>query len=147
MKLFHTSPTKIEKIHENGMFGDCLFFSSEPYYMTTVKTPVVYSIDLNDDDVVPVRDLFDEEIISRIALVMNIDEDSAERVLDGRDTAFDHGHDGEMDWWVQGVQGECAKKMGFSAVESQDEQGAVWIVPMLGREHDLTEVLGDSYDI
>jgi hypothetical protein len=140
MKLFHTSPEKIEKIHENGMFGDCLFFSSEPYYMTMSKKPVVYSIDLDDNDVVSVRDLFDEEIVSRIAEVMEIDEEDAERVLDGRDTAFDHGHDGEMDWWVQGTQGECAKKMGFSAVESQDEQGTVWIVPMFGREKDLVEV-------
>lgn len=79
---------------------------------------------------ISVNDLHDGEIIADIMRVLEIDEDDAERVLDGRDTAFDHGGEGEDDWWVQGKQGECAKKMGFKACKAYDEQGAVYIVPM-----------------
>ena len=80
----------------------------------------------------------DGDILSNVySEVLEISEDDAERVLDGRDTVWEHGGGGEIDWWVQGKQGECAKKMGFEAVEGRDEQGHVYIVPMFDRENDL----------
>ena len=80
----------------------------------------------------------DGDILSNVySEVLEISEDDAERVLDGRDTVWEHGGGGEFDWWVQGKQGECAKKMGFEAAEGRDEQGHVYIVPMFDRENDL----------
>ena len=38
---------------------------------------------------------------------------------------------------MQGKQGECAKRMGFEAAKGRDEQGHVYIVPMIDRENDL----------
>ncbi len=137
MNLIHTSPKEINEINNSGMFGDCLFFAAEEYTMTQANTVYVYSIEIEEDQIVSVRDLYDEEIIEDIARVLEIDEDDAERVLDGRDTAWDHGGEGEEDWWVQAKQGECAKKMGFLACESEDEQGVVYIVSMSGKEKEL----------
>lgn len=138
MKLIHTSPVEIKEINKNGLFADCLFFSGEEYAMGNVAA--TYTLDIEEDKIINVRDLYDEEIIADIMRVLDIDEDDAERVLDGRDTAFDHGGEGEDDWWVQAKQGECAKKMGFEACRAEDEQGAVYIVPMFGRENDLVKI-------
>lgn len=137
MKLIHTSPNKIEKINNSGLFGDCLFFSVDEYIMTASRTVYVYSIEIDDEKIADVSELYDEEIIKDIMDTLDVDEDVAANMLDGTDTAWDHGKDGEDDWWIQGKQGECAKKMGYEAVESRDEQGTVYIVPMLGREADL----------
>ena len=137
MKLYHTSPYEIKKINESGVFGDCLFFATERYVMTEAKTIFTYSIEINDDETIHVSDLFDEEEIKRIADVLDIKESDAERVLDGRSTAFDHKGDGEDDWWVQGIQGQVARKMGYKACESRDEQGVVYIISMKDRENEL----------
>ncbi|OHU85539.1 MULTISPECIES: hypothetical protein [Pseudoalteromonas] len=138
MKAFHTSPNEITNIKATGTFDDCLFFSHDVYTMTASNTVYVYSLELNEEHIVRVSDLYDEELIAHISDVLSVDEEVAERMLDGRDTAFDHGLDGEDDWWIQAKQGECAKRMGYKAVEAQDEQGTVFIVPMLGCESELT---------
>ncbi len=137
MKLYHTSPTKIETINESGTFGDCLFFASEIYVMTEAKTIYTYSIEIKDSEVINVSELHDDEEIKRIAEVLGVNENNAERMLDGRDTAFDHGGDGEDDWWIQGIQGQVARKMGYKACESEDEQGAVYIISMKNMENKL----------
>jgi len=140
MKIIHTSPEKIENINNKGIFGDCLFFSSEEYTMTQSETVYVYSLEISEEQICHVSDLYDEEIVAHIANVLSISHEEAENVLTGRNTAWDYGGDGEDDWWVQGKQGECAKKMGFESAESIDEQGTVYIVSMTGRECDLVLV-------
>jgi len=137
MKLYHTSPEKIEKINKFGMFDDCLFFADEPYTMTQAGTVYTYSIEIDEEKIIKVSDLHHVSVIENIMEVVEVDEDQAERLLDGRDTAFDYGKDGETDWWIQAKQGEAAKLMGYEAVEARDEQGTVYIVPMFGREENL----------
>lgn len=140
MKLFHTSPEKIEKISKFGMFGECLFFSSSVYVMTAVEDYITYSIEINEDDVIEVGSFFhhDEweklnDIVQHIMDVCECDEEEAQDYLDGSE----HHEDGEMDWMIQGLQGDAAKVLGYRAAQSEDEQGAVYIVPMFGRESEL----------
>jgi hypothetical protein len=141
MLLYHTSPQKIDKITSHGMFNDCLFFASTPYCMTSGDGPVyVYSIEIDEDLIVDVDDLYDAEIVADIARVLDIDEDTAADILDGSALVHDVTGDCEDGWYIQAQQGAAAKKAGYAAACSQDEQGAVYIVPMLGRESDLTEV-------
>ena len=140
MKLIHTSPNEITHIEPRGMFDDCLFFSTDEYVMTAKKNHVTYEMEIDEEKIISVSELYNESIIADIMRVMNVDEDDAERMLDGRDSAFDHAGDGEDDWWLQAKQGECAKKMGYEACESRDEQGTVYIVPMFGREAELVRV-------
>lgn len=137
MKLIHTSPEKIKTIHAHGLFDDCLFFSSTEYTMTQANSVFVYSLEQDEEKVVAVYDLYDEEVVSEIAERLDISEDVAERVLDGRNSVWDYSDEADDAWWLQAKQGECAKKMGYEACESQDEQGSVYIIPMLNRENEL----------
>ena len=140
MKLIHTSPNPIEEIDEFGTFGENLCFAASEYVMTAKSDYVVYELEIDDEKIIRAYNLYDEEIIKDIAERLGVDEYIADRILDGRESALDYGADAEDDWWIQEQQGNCAKKMGYEACESVDEQGAVWIVPMLGREKDLVRV-------
>lgn len=141
MKLFHTSPTKIESISKFGTFDDCLFFSIAPYSMS-VGEVITYSVDASGMDFVDASDLHDDEIVERIAKVLEVDLEDAESLLDGSSSIWDFDHiedHGEQDWWLQAKRGECAVKMGFDGCIDRDEQGSVYIIPMFGRESILVE--------
>jgi hypothetical protein len=137
MNIIHTSPVKIDKITPWGLFDDCLFFSADEYVMTQSDEYFVYSLNIDDDQIISVSSLYDDEIIADIVRVLDVSENDAEQLLNGSCSVYDLGCDGEYDWWIQAKQGECGKKMGYEAVKSIDEQGTVFIVPMLGRENDL----------
>lgn len=136
--MFHTSPKEIKAgdIHKNGIAGDCLFFSNDVYVMSARGPVYVYKAEF---DCLPVYELYDEEIISQIAEYFGCDHDLAESLLDGSENEWSQEFqcDGDMSWWLQGKRGECAVKMGYDGCEDEDEQGTVYIVPMLGREHEL----------
>jgi hypothetical protein len=132
--MYHTSPVKIEAINNNGIAGDCLFFSDDVYRMSEAST-YVYEADFN---CVRASQLHDDQIIADIAERFGVDADTAEGLLDGSENEWDHGADGYDSWWLQGKRGECAVKMGFDGCEDSDEQGTVYIVPMTGRENELT---------
>ena len=138
MKLFHTSPKEITSIDRFGTFGDCLFFSPNVYEMSACET-ITYSINADDMRFVEACDLHDEEVIAEIAERFEIDSDDAESLLDGSDSVWNQDFaDAENDWYIQAKRGECAKKMGFDGCLDEDEQGSVYIIPMLGRESILT---------
>lgn len=140
MELFHTSPNKIESINKFGTFDDCLFFSNEVYEMSACET-IVYVVDASEMDFVDASDLHDGDVIAEIAERFEIELDDAEALLDGSDSVWNHSFgDADADWFIQARRGECAKKMGFDGCKDQDEQGAVYIIPMLGREEILTEI-------
>lgn len=136
--MYHTSPTPITPgtINKFGIAGDCLFFSDDIYVMTASVTVYVYQAAF---DCVDASQLYDAEIVAEIAEEFDCDTDTAQRLLDARCNAFDVADEdaGEKDWWLQGKRGECAVKLGFDGCEDQDEQGAVYIIPMFGRESQL----------
>ena len=135
----HTSPNEIKKntINELGVSGDCLFFSDNVYIMTDSCEVYVYEADF---DCVSASQLHDDVIISEIAERFNVDAETAEGLLDATESEWDYNSDADMSWWLQGKRGECAVKMGFDGCEDEDEQGTVYIVPMKGRETELTLV-------
>ena len=137
--MFHTSPNKELKINKNGIAGDCLFFSDDVYQMSAAFV-YVFEADFN---CVEASELFDDVIIKDIANYFDVDEETAESLLDGSKSEWDLDNfecEGDDSWWLQGKRGECAVKMGYDGCEDEDEQGTVYIVPMLGREHELTLV-------
>lgn len=142
--MFHTSPREIKKgnINDHGIAGSCLFFSDDHYVMSAAKRVYVYEADFN---CVRASQLHDSEIIADIARYFDVDEDTAEALLDGSESEWDHGGTGEDSWWLQGKRGECAAVMGYDGCEDTDEQGVVYIVPMLGREQELelVEICGE----
>lgn len=134
--MFHTSPNKIEKgtINKYGIAGDCLFFSDDVYRMSDAAV-YVYEADFN---CVAASELWDDAIIAEIAARFGVDEDTAEALLDASENEWDHGADADGSWWLQGKRGECAVTMGYDGCKDTDEQGTVYIVPMTGREAELT---------
>lgn len=105
---------------------------------------LTYSLEIDDDAIVSVSQLFDRAIIEQIADYFDCDTELAECLLDGRENEWSQYFecDGDKSWWLQGKRGECAKAMGFQACEDEDEQGIVYIVPMFGREADL-QIIND----
>ncbi|MBF4443735.1 hypothetical protein KLK36_07355 [Vibrio anguillarum] len=105
--------------------------------MTASRTCYVYEADF---DCVRASQLYDDEIIADIARYFDVDESTAESLLDGTQNEWcldDFDCEGENSWWLQGKRGECAVKMGYDGCEDEDEQGTVYIVPMAGRESEL----------
>lgn len=137
--MYHTSPNEIKKgsINNNGVAGGCLFFSDDIYTMTASDEVFIYEADF---DCVSVSELHDVEIISEIAEYFEVDDEVAEALLDSTQSEWNLEHfecDGHDSWWLQGKRGEAAKKMGYDGCKDEDEQGVVYIVPMVGREDQL----------
>lgn len=137
--MFHTSCELITpgSINKFGVAGSCLFFSDNVYYMSSAshEAKIVYEAEF---DCINASQLYDELIIELIADKFNVDKKRAEGLLDASELWFDHSSDDEAGWWLQGMRGECAVKMGFDGCKDRDEQGTVYIVPMFGRESELT---------
>lgn len=133
--MYHTSPTEITEgmINNYGVAGSCLFFSDGVYQMSAASV-FVYEADFN---CVRASQLYDEEIVNEIAEYFDCDNEIAESLLDGSENEWEYGADADGSWWLQGKRGECAVKMGFDGCEDEDEQGTVYIIPMIGREAEL----------
>jgi hypothetical protein len=138
MKLYHTSPTKIEKITRSGLFDDCLFFSTDVYQMS-ISECVVYSIDASKLTFIDAYNLHDDEIIDGICKDFSIDRELAEALLDSSESVYNYNfvcddEKADIDWELQTLRGKCAKKMGYDGCRDRDEQGSVYIIPMFARE-------------
>ncbi len=141
----------IEKIEKYGCFDDMLFFSSEPYSMGKVR--FLYSLIIDEERILhsdsvfydydPVEEPGLQEVIEHVMHVLEVDQEIAVKLLDNSviadiddvEVAMDRG---EAGWFIQAQQGHMGRALGYEAVAAQDEQGVVFIVPMLGREKDLT---------
>lgn len=148
MELFHTSPVEITVITNRGRFGEFLFFSSSIYTMTSAA-PVVYRLELADDEVIEAGRLFfhgDAEklspMVAELASRLSITEEDAEALIEESKSAHDIDSIAPEDaadasWDAQLFTARAAKLLGFRAVQVKDEQGAAWMVDMLGREAEL----------
>lgn len=148
MELFHTSPSKIEKIGSTGRFGEFLFFSSSIYTMTAAS-PVVYRLELSDSDVIEAGQLFYHDdagklqgLVADLAARLGVSEEDAEGLIEESLSVYDldsiPAEDAaDASWDVQLFTARAAKALGFRAVQVLDEQGAAWMVDMLGRESEL----------
>lgn len=143
LKMYHTSPVKIKKIDALGKFGEVLFFSGDVYVMTASPKYYIYSVEISQDEIIEVfrfkyRESELKEEILEIKELLDIDEDTALELLCGEKSVWqlDKCEDlADIAWKIQELQGMSAKKLGYFAAESEDEQGTVYIVPMLEKEH------------
>ena len=164
MLLNHTSPQKINTIDPifSDYFQGCLFFSQEIYITTCSSIVHHYTIEVNEDQVIHVSDLnpsneiiedlradvdslFDIELDDDSIISLITEEEDLDDIIEyyfedqGRNL-FDFGYEnfGELSWIIQGYQGKTAQHMNFLACESEDEQGAVWIINLVNKENLLT---------
>lgn len=150
MQLFHTSPTEIRKITNDGMFGSFLFFSGHVYTMTAAEA-LVYSVDIDDDSIIEARQIYymSEEdlskiqpIIDEIVKIAGVDEGTAFDLICERESVFgldgiDSSDAGELAWSIQHATARAARALGYRGVQVTDEQGTAYMIDMMGRETEL----------
>lgn len=151
MELFHTSPIEINEITTLGRFGEFLFFSESEYVMTAGEH-ITYRIDLDDSQIIEAGQLFYHEnaaelnaLVAELAGHLGIDEDDAEALIEESKSVFDldimEPEDAaDLSWDVQLFTARAAKILGFRGVQVEDEQGAAYMIDMLGQENDLVRV-------
>ena len=148
MKLFHTSPEKIEKISKfSGLFGEFLFFAGSPYSMS-VGPVITYSIEINKEEILEQGALFFRtdgkeitDIIEETMDLFDVDEDTARDLLDETKNTdhieVDPSMNADLSWELQHLIAQAAQKLGYRGVEVLDEQGTSWMIAMHGKENDL----------
>ena len=147
LRVFHTSPNKIESIEDREMFGDSLFFSDSEYSMGDVKH--TYVIDIDEDKIIEAQTIpfkYDlskgkpHTIIDDFAKKHDMDFDEAEDLIVNQGSHDDP----DISWESQGALGKIAKSLGYDAAQTVDEQGGVYIVPMKGKIDDLLELFDEK---
>ena len=148
MQVFHTSADEISKINELGRFGSHLFFSGHVYQMTAGGA-LVYSLEIDEDEIIEAGQLFYHEdaeklqpLVAELAARMGTDEATAEALIEESQQVHDlDGIDmedaGELSWDVQHFTARAAALLGFRGVKVTDEQGTAYLIDMLGHETDL----------
>lgn len=149
MELFHTSPEAISQINTHGRYGSFLFFSSHVYAMNAGSVKA-YSIELDESECIGAGELFYHEdaakldsLVAEVAARYDIDEDAAAALIDESKSIYDIESNvepedlGDAAWDIQHATARAAALLGFRAVRVSDEQGASYMVEMLGREQDL----------
>ena len=144
LELIHTGSEEIKHIHENGVFGSFLFFSDTEYWMTQADVVYVYQIEIDEDELIDVdRMFFDHsyeeviDIIEEVAERFEVDFETAAGFIDESINPYDHGCDGDDRWAIQLYTAKAAKKLGYRGVIVSDEQGAAYMIEMLGQEDQL----------
>ena len=147
MKLYHTSPGKIESINRHGRFGSFLFFSAD-VYTTTAGVACVYSIEVDEGDLIEASRLFYQDgadtlldpVVRQLMALAGVDADTAEGLLEESLSAheLDVEDPAELSWDIQRLTAECARRLGYRGVIVEDEQGSAYMIDMLGREADLS---------
>tara|TARA_R100001443_G_scaffold20525_1_gene32571 strand:- start:6335 stop:6838 length:504 start_codon:yes stop_codon:yes gene_type:complete len=158
--LNHTSPSIINTINsDHDYFEGTLFFSTNVYVMTCSSEVHLYTLEIEEDQVIDYQDLepskeMIEEAQYRVKSLFDItlDDDEAWDLITTNDThcfmgdfedeencfKLDGFSLGELSWYVQGYQAKTARENGFVACRSEDEQGTVYAIHLVNREDLLT---------
>ena len=132
--IYHVSPVEIKEITESGLFGHGLFFAS----YECKAGEFAYALELSELKVISAKSLcyhIDESAdadVKAFAEKYDLDIDTAfdaicERGVDlyeilSADDACEAGFE------IQRLALVLAEKLGFDAVELEDENGGVWLV-------------------
>jgi hypothetical protein len=141
MQLFHTSHKEITEIKKSGRFGEFLFFSSSVYQMCA-GAAVVYSIEIEENEIIAAGSLFYHEdaeklegLVEMFCNRFNVDTDTAEEMISERQHLEEY--DADDLWDVQYYTAQAAKILGFRGVRVTDEQGTAYMIDMLDQSEKL----------
>lgn len=149
MQLFHTSPEAIIEVTSKGRFGGSLFFSANEYVMTA-GNHVVYGLEIDESAIIEAGALFYHEdseklqtLVEQVMGMVGCDEDTAEELIAQREDV--HSIDSDLDvedladasWDIQAIAGKAAILLGYRGVELEDEQGAAYLINMIGHESEM----------
>lgn len=141
MQLFHTSHKSITEINKSGRFGEFLFFSGRVYQMCAGEA-VVYTTEIDEDDIIEAGSLFYHEdaaklegLVERFCNRFDVDADTAEEMISERQHLEEYDADDLCD--VQHFTAQAAKILGFRGVRVTDEQGTAYMLDMLNKVEEL----------
>lgn len=138
MKLYHTSPEFINEVHEDGLFGSHIFFSTSVYCMC-VGNPKVYEVEIDENEIIKASSMFYQEnykdcdhIVKEVMRKLEVTEQEARDLLD--ETICIHeiqeDFDGEKGYWLQKMTAKAAQALGFNAVAVTDETGESYMLDL-----------------
>ena len=132
--IYHVSPVEIREITEDGLFGHGLFFASRE----CKEGKFTYALELDELKVISAKSLCyhideteDPEVIAfaeKYGLDINI---AADAICEGNVCLYDFLNPEDAcfaGFEIQRLALVLAEKLGFDAVELEDENGGVWLV-------------------
>jgi hypothetical protein len=132
--IYHVSPIEIREITEDGLFGHGLFFASRE----CKEGKFTYSLELSELKVISAKSLcyhIDEsmdEDVKAFAKKFGLDIDTAaDAICEGGVDLYDFLSPDDAcyaGFEIQRLALVLAEKLGFDAVELEDENGGVWLV-------------------
>ena len=132
--IYHVSPTKIENINDDGLFGHGLFFAS----YECKAGEFAYALELSELKVIRAGSLcyhidgYENDDVKAFAEKYGLDIDTAfDAICEGNVDLYDYlSPDDACDagFEIQRLALVLAEKLGFDAVELEDENGGVWLV-------------------
>ncbi len=132
--IYHVSPTKIEEINDSGLFGHGLFFADRE----CKAGEFAYALELSELKVISAKSLCyhideaEDADVKAFAERYGLELDVAFDAICERDVCLydflnpDKGC--EAGFEIQRLGLVLAEKLGFDAVELEDENGGVWLV-------------------
>lgn len=132
--IYHVSPCEIKEIAEDGLFGHGLFFASRE----CKEGKFAYALELDELKTISAKSLCyhtneteDPEVIAfaeKYGLDINI---AADAICEGNVNLYDFLSPDDAcyaGFEIQRLALVLAEKLGFDAVELEDENGGVWLV-------------------
>lgn len=132
--IYHVSPCEIKEITESGLFGHGLFFAS----YECKDGQFTYALELSELKVISAKslcykiDLTADADVKAFAKKFGLDIDTAADAICEDDVCLydflspDDACDAGFE--IQRLALVLAEKLGFDAVELEDENGGVWLV-------------------
>lgn len=137
--LYHCSFKSELKINKyDGKFGTFLFFGDEPSYYGDYT----YKLEINESELIEASSFFYRDdyekldsLIEEVKELVNCDDDDARDYLSQEKSYLENG---EIDWEIQHLTAQAARKLGYRGVMVPDEYGISYMIEMFEREYELT---------
>lgn len=149
IEVFHTSDVEIVEIKEQyGLFNEFLFFSWQPYSMSSVCSKIIYKMEIDKDSLISAGSLFYDDdyekldgLVEEFCEEFGVEKETAEYIISEAGSVYEFDNidtsDGSAAWKAQLYTARAAKILGYRGVIVTDEQGTAYMIDMLGKESDL----------
>lgn len=156
---------KVTKIKNIEPFNGFLFFLHQTIGSgPSGRGDAAYRVKLSANDIIDASDIinpYDHEdkneavlgdILEEIEDLIGVDREDAVDLLTERKSLSEYDSSeisssldlGQLDWMLQGLTAKAARKLGYKAVNVEDEHGSSFMIDLLGNEDLLNEVNQDT---
>lgn len=137
LKMYHGTDRQIEDINDDGRWNEFMFFSANKQAAMS-HGEFLYSIEIDSEEIIEASNIFYDDncdvldsYVEELAEEYKIDSETIKNILDESESALENDLDCEDDLDFQIYTANCAKKMGYKAVEVKDEHGTSYMIDMI----------------